>query len=206
MRETMALLLERGAAGVQHPGGDLYSHLQRTGDRLERWGAAADLVLAGRWHAAYGTDDFGDALFTIDERDAVREAIGEEAEAIVYRYASCDRRFVYPQIALTPCPIQFRDRFTGAVTLADGAQVRTFAELTVANELDVLEHAEELRRVHGATLAALFTSWAPLLSGSARRDVGVFAATLTAVGATDAVEHADDEARSDTTPVRAEGA
>jgi hypothetical protein len=168
--DVMHVLRARGAAELEHPGGDLLSHLARTGDRLERWGAPEALVRAGRWHAAYGTDGFATALFGLDERGDVVDAVGEEAEAIVYRYGSCDRRFVYPQIGRER-PVRFRDRFTGTIETADEPAVRAFAELTVANELDVIEHSPAFRREHGPALAAQFGLWSEMLTAAACTDV-----------------------------------
>jgi hypothetical protein len=164
--DVMHLLRERGAAELEHPGGDLLSHLARTGDRLERWGGSEALVRAGRWHAAYGTEGFATALFDLDERAYVIDAVGEEAEAIVYRYGSCDRRFVYPQIG-RELPVRFRDRFTGAVETVHEPAVRAFAELTVANELDVIAHSPTFRREHGPAMAARFGCWSEVLPPAA---------------------------------------
>jgi hypothetical protein len=166
----MNLLRERGAATLDHPGGDLLSHLIRTGQRLARWDAPAALVAAGQWHAAYGTDGFPTALFTLAERQVVAGAIGGEAETIVYRYGSCDRRFVYPLIG-HQSPVEFRDRFTGAVDLVPERDVRAFVELTVANELDVVDHSETFRREHGPQMVSLFASWSSLLSPAACADM-----------------------------------
>jgi hypothetical protein len=177
--DDLRKLRERGAATLEHPGGDLLSHLVRTSERLQRWGAPAALVAAGRWHAAYGTEGFDTALFGVDERSVVSAEIGPEAEAIVYQYGSCDRRFVYGQMGGTE-PVRFRDRFTGAVVPLDEEDVRSLAELTVANELDVIEHSESFRRAHGRAIADRFLTWSKRLSPAARFDVE--AALADAVG------------------------
>jgi hypothetical protein len=169
--EVVRLLRERGAAHVDHPGGDLLSHLMRTGARLARWGASRELVLAGQWHAAYGTDGFATALFELDERSLVVDAIGEAAESIVYTYGSCDRGFAYRQIG-RGTPVSFRDRFTGAIETLDGQRLHQFAELTVANELDVVAHSETFKRDDGPAVAARFGAWVSLLSAAACADVG----------------------------------
>lgn len=69
-------------------------------------------------------------------RDELAAIIGTEAEQLVYFYASCDRRFTYRQLA-QPAGL-FRDRFTGAVACPPLTLRRDFAELTVANELDIV--------------------------------------------------------------------
>ncbi|HEU5109766.1 MAG TPA: hypothetical protein VFT95_14585, partial [Micromonosporaceae bacterium] len=84
--------------------------------------------------------------------------IGEEAEEIVYRYGACDRDFSYPRLAGSGPP-QLRDRFTGAVTEPPVRHVRDLVELTFANELDVLAHADELRVAHGDGLHRLGVAW-----------------------------------------------
>jgi catechol 2,3-dioxygenase-like lactoylglutathione lyase family enzyme len=159
-------LRSRGAEGIAHPGGTLYAHLGRVTDTLAAWGAAPVLQLAGLCHAAYGTDGFDVALLDVADRAVLVDAIGAEAEALVYRYGSCDRDAVYPRFG-RPVPVAFTDRFTGAVSTPDDAEVRAFVELTAANELDVLRHNEALFARHRAGLLDLFTRARPLLSAHA---------------------------------------
>jgi hypothetical protein len=161
---------ERGAATLEHPGGTLLAHLVRTSDLLEAWGSPPELVLAGAAHAAYGTDGFPTALFGLDERDTVASLVGAPAEAIVNRYCRCDRRATYPSIG-TGGDVAFVDRLTGAVEVVAPDDVRAFAELTVANELDVLRHSEAVRREHGPALAALFARWTDVIGPAARNAV-----------------------------------
>jgi Domain of unknown function (DUF6817) len=161
-------LRSRGAEGIAHPGGTLYAHLGRVADRLARWAAAPDLQLAGLCHAAYGTDGFDVALLSLAERDVLVDVIGPGAEALVYRYGSCARSAVYPQIG-GPGPVRFTDRFTGTVDEPPAADLRAFLELTAANELDVLAHNEELAARYGSALRALFTRGRELLSPAAFR-------------------------------------
>ena len=127
------------------------------------------MIVAGCWHAAYGTEGFPTALFELDERELVAGTIGGEAEAIVYRYCSCDRRFAYSQIGREPM-VSFRDRFTGREDAVGEADVRSFAELTVANELDVLAYNPTFRIEHGRAIGDLFASWAATISDAACAD------------------------------------
>lgn len=164
--DSAGALRERGAADLAHPGGDLLSHLERTAERLRSWGAAPELVTAGQWHAAYATEGFPTALFQLHERPVVAATIGEHAEAIVYRYCSCDRRFVYGRIGGSK-PVEFLDRFTGMLEAVDEPGDRAFAELTVANELDVMVHSDSFRRERGPQLIARFETWSAVLSPAA---------------------------------------
>jgi len=166
---TSGWLAERGAREIPHPGGTLLAHLERVHDRLGRWGARPALCLAGLCHAYYGTDGFATALGDVGRRDELAAVVGDEAERLVYFYASCDRDFSYPCIAGRPGA--FRDRFTGAESHPPVAQRRDFAELTVANELDIVEVNPEVRTRYGPGLLRLFTSWRDLLTDAAWQDV-----------------------------------
>lgn len=157
-----AALASRGAAGIAHPGGTLPAHLDRVGALLGRWGARPALRSAGLCHAWYGTDGFDAVLGDLAFRHELASLIGEDAEQLVYFYASCDRRFSYPDLARQPG--LFRDRFTGATHCPAPAMRRDFAELTAANELDIAAVNPRSRARYGAQLLQLFTSWKDLLS------------------------------------------
>jgi hypothetical protein len=162
-------LASRGAAGIPHPGGTLLAHLDRVHALLAQWGARPALRRAGLCHAFYGTDGFAAALGDPSRRDELAAIAGDEAERLVYLYASCDRRFSYPHLATPAGP--FRDRFTGAVRRPALSQRRDFAELTVANELDIAAVNPDLRAQAGPALLGLFTSWRNLLSQAAWQSV-----------------------------------
>jgi hypothetical protein len=163
------LLTVHGAAGISHPGGTLLAHLQRVHALLAQWGARPAVRLAGLSHAFYGTDGFATALGSPGRRDELAAIIGEEAERLVYLYASCDRRFSYPHLADRAGP--FKDRFTGTVLRPPQSLRRDFAELTAANELDLAVVSPDFRAQAGPGLLCLFTSWKNLLSGPAWQSV-----------------------------------
>jgi hypothetical protein len=133
------LLESLGAQEIAHPGGVLLSHLRRTRDLLAACGSDDATQLAGLCHAAYGTDGFPEALLTLDERPILAATIGTTAEAIVYRYASCDRRASYARLGTHPFVLT--DRFTSETIELDVGSTGSFAAITIANELDVFEHA-----------------------------------------------------------------
>jgi hypothetical protein len=85
---AIRLLVDLGAATIEHLTGSLLEHLERTGDVLREWGCSEDLALAGLCHAVYGTDGFPVALLPVDRRNQVSEVIGPDSEAIVYFYAA----------------------------------------------------------------------------------------------------------------------
>lgn len=147
----------------------MLDHLGRVADRLAGYGASSDVVAAGLTHAAYSTDGFDTALLALSEREVLRSAIGSAAEDLVYRYAATDRRPFYRQ--LDQPLLVWTDRFSGASLTLDPPEVSTLMELTVANELDVVEHAPDVRAEYAASLLALFTRGRGLLSAAAWADV-----------------------------------
>ncbi|MEU6914316.1 DUF6817 domain-containing protein [Streptomyces olindensis] len=173
--QAIALLRELGAAEIAHPGGTLLAHLERVHEQLAVWGARPALQLAGLCHAFYGTDGFPTALLSLERRAELTAAIGVEAEAIVYFYASCDRKATYPGLA--DADASFHDRFTGRARTPASQHRRDFAELSAANELDLARIDPSFREKWGAELLALFTRFRPLLSRPAWSDCRVVLAS-----------------------------
>ncbi|MFG2803651.1 DUF6817 domain-containing protein [Streptomyces pseudovenezuelae] len=162
---AIALLREFDAESITHPGGTLLAHLQRVQARLATWQARPALQLAGLCHAFYGTDGFPTPLLPLDRRKDLAAVIGTEAEAIVYLYASCDRKATYP--ALHQANAAFHDRFTGLSHVAGPQLRRDFTELTAANELDLAIADSAVRDKWGPQLLALFTRVQKVLSADA---------------------------------------
>lgn len=162
---AVALLRDFGAGSIAHPGGTLLTHLQRVQARLATWKARPALRLAGLCHAFYGTDGFPAALLPLDRRDDLAAVIGAEAEAIVYLYASCDRKATYP--ALHQADAAFHDRFTGRSHVPGPQARRDFTELSAANELDLAVIDPAFRAEWGPALLTLFTRVRDLLSADA---------------------------------------
>lgn len=79
----------------------------------------------------------------------------------MYLYGACDRSPTYPELGRQP--LQVVDRFTGRSRAVQGAELRDFAVLTIANELDVVRHARlpasALREIRG--IVAALASYAP---------------------------------------------
>jgi hypothetical protein len=164
--KAIRFLVDHGADEITHPGGTLLAHLVRTAEALQGWGAPRSLILAGLCHAAYGTDGFPTSLIDTSQREQLQAIIGTGAETIVYFYGACDRGAFYPRLGRDDVPC-FRDRFTCTEYPPDDAIVRSFVELTIANELDVMSRSPELAARHGASLAELFVRCRPLASSAA---------------------------------------
>jgi hypothetical protein len=156
-----ALLRDQGAELVEHPGGTLYAHLRRVHDRLVTLGLDVDVARAGLTHATYGTDGFDLALLPLTERATLRALIGDSAEWLVYRYGACDRKRTWRALASS---FTIWDRFTGTASLAEQGELRPFVDLTIVNELDMLEQDCSAAERYGDYFRSLFASWADLAS------------------------------------------
>jgi len=122
---------------------------------------------AGLCHACYGTDGFSVSLLGLDERQVLATRIGQQPEAWVYRYASCDRGAVYPELG-KPGAVRFRDRFTGETSMLSELEAAVLAEITAANELDLVMVNPAWGRQIGPGLLDLVRAIGPRLSGAAR--------------------------------------
>ena len=162
-----------GAADIQHKHGPFVDHLVATAALLKAWGAREALVVAGLFHSTYGTVGF-DSEIDI-QREALVERIGAEAEHIVYRFCSSDRRFLHP-LFCEQKSIRFRDRFTGEIDTPAQPVIRDYCELTAANELELALSNERFRIKHRAHLLRLFSGMRDSLSSAAwERASSVFA-------------------------------
>lgn len=167
--DAVTLLRELGAEDIGHPGGTLFDHLVRVHDLLTEWGADTPLRLAGLCHAFYGTDGFPVELYGLDRRAELAAHIGADAEGLVYFYASCDRRASYPEIPYEAG--EFVDRFRGARVRPEPRLRRAFAELTVANELDIVRATPLFDELDRTALHDRFVRWNALLSPAANAEV-----------------------------------
>ena len=157
-----SLLMVRGADELDHAGGSLYVHLHRVAKRLTTLGASETLVLAGLAHAAYGTDGFPTQLFDWrSERPVLESVIGAPAEQIVYRYCACDRETTWRDLAEHRT---ISDRFTGTSEELGTEDLRDFADLTLVNELDVLDHDPDQAAQLRSFLQELVPRWQSIAS------------------------------------------
>jgi len=130
-------LLERfGAVSVEHPSGTLLEHLRGTYEQLDRWGCSKDLCLAGLYHSVYGTEKFRKQTVPLEARDAVRGAIGKQAEEIAYLYCALSRESLYRNLDVgAPYGVKTQDSGEVPLSLAQLADLMT---LDLANRLEQL--------------------------------------------------------------------
>ncbi|WP_406044682.1 hypothetical protein OG799_09565 [Micromonospora sp. NBC_00898] len=154
-------LRQRGTETIQHLGGTLYAHLCRVHDRLAELECGVDAQLAGLAHAVYGTDGFDVTLLDRTDRATLRNLIGDDAEALVYLYGACDRRRTWRKLAMTG---EVVDRFTGQTWNLGPRQMQPFVDLSIVNELDVIEQDPSTVDKYGEYFRSLFAAWAPIAS------------------------------------------
>jgi hypothetical protein len=162
-------LRKRGAETIDHPGGTLYAHLSRVHDRLGALGLGADVQLAGLAHAVYGTDGFDLVLLDPADRTTLRDLVGVSPERLVYLYGACDRSRTWERL---PDTGEIWNRFTNEVEAVDPILLQPFVDLSIVNELDVVEHAPAVAEKYGAYLRSLFTSWARIASAQVTAEAG----------------------------------
>jgi hypothetical protein len=159
-------LLALGAGEFQHLSGSLAAHLRGTEALLRRWGNRESLCRAGLYHAVYGTDGIEGSLVSLATRERIAQAIGAQAEGIVYRYAACARDVFHPRIGSAD-ELAFADRFTRSEYRIDDAQLRDLCELTVANEIELALGSAPFRVKHRRALGELFARMHGHLSDAA---------------------------------------
>jgi hypothetical protein len=139
-RAAIEFLRGHGAGTTPHIFGDLLSHLVGVENLVRSWGGSELLALAALGHATYGTHGFEPYLLERDDRSELVDAIGPEAEALVYFYASCDRDAFYPQLVSPDTvhgDLRFLDRFDGQQSTPSVEYVTLFVDLTFANEIEL---------------------------------------------------------------------
>jgi hypothetical protein len=165
--DMRAWLRQRGADTIDHLGGTLYAHLLRVYDRLGRLGSGTDVRLAGLAHAVYGTDGFDLVLLDPADRAALRNLIGAPAENLVHLYGACDRGRTWRRLADTG---EVWNRFTDRVEPLDPTLLQPFVDISIVNELDVVEQNSAVAEKYGAYFRTLFTSWAQIASAQVTAD------------------------------------
>jgi hypothetical protein len=137
---TLDFLRQHQADTTFHLFGDLLSHLCGVEALVRAWGGSEVLALAALGHATYGTQGFDPHLLELADRGVLAATIGNEAEELVYFYASCDRDAFYPQLESPDTELAdlcFRDRFVGVDLAPTATQVTQFIDLTLANETEL---------------------------------------------------------------------
>ena len=134
----LRVLVEAGAARTAYPGSVLLPHLVGTYELLRDWRCSDALCLAGLFHGVYGAASFPHPIISLDQRDRVRDAIGERAERLVHAYCAASRETLERALAHGD-PGLVEDRRRGVPLGVDRQALAALATLRLAHGLD--EHA-----------------------------------------------------------------
>jgi predicted 2-oxoglutarate/Fe(II)-dependent dioxygenase YbiX len=146
MTPAVSDLIDRlGVANDAHSGSTLRAHLEGTGAILARRGFPAHVVAAGELHSIYGTEFFTPSV--LPHREAVRAAVGEQAERLVWLFCRMRRSALR------------RARETGILDLRDHtAEKITPDEWTYLEAIRAANQAEQWRPRDGKKYALRDTS------------------------------------------------
>jgi hypothetical protein len=163
------LLLEHyGTAAAPHIDGSLRDHLIGTFNLLRSWGNDQDVCLAGLFHSIYGTEIYTRQSAPLGERDAIRSAIGDRAEALAYLFCACDRDHLMSNVGQAD-PFTIRDRFTGGQESLDRESLAALLEISLANDLEQMPADADLLSPRGLMWTKRWASRAAFLSVAARK-------------------------------------
>ena len=146
IQRALDLLEEIGAEDTDHPRGTLSEHLRDTYDVLVGWGCERDVCLAGLYHSVYGTEVFETASVALDAREKVREAIGADAERLVYLYCALARESLYDNLSTGGPPYCVRSRLEGAELRLTRDEYAGLLTVDLANRLEQLPHSLPSRK------------------------------------------------------------
>jgi hypothetical protein len=88
---SLNFLLGARVAALDHSSSSLLDHLLGTRALLAAWGARRPVCDAGLFHSVYSTEAFAPMSVPLDQRDRVREVIGEEAERLAWLFCIMER-------------------------------------------------------------------------------------------------------------------
>jgi hypothetical protein len=130
------------AATLGHSGRSFLEHLVGTWRILADWGMPAAVCRAGFMHSAYATSFYPHALLRLNERHALRRTIGREAEELVYRFCTMDRRGFWDHLASRPRQrvITYPDRLHSGAPVSVGR--RTVKRLLVIESANIAEQSK----------------------------------------------------------------
>ena len=120
---------------VRHRGRDFYTHLKGTYDLLRAWANPEPICLGGLFHSIYGTWHFRHKAFPIENRQAIRSLIGDEAEFLAYVFCVTKRpRAFIAHIGATN--IVLLDHHTNKPLSLTSSELNNLLEIEAANLIE----------------------------------------------------------------------
>ena len=150
--DHVALLEELGAHRTSHSRRTLMAHLQGTWDLLAEWGNPPDVCVAGLFHSVYGTYIFDGQCADVSMRGTIREAIGTDAERLVYVFCVTDRRCFYEHLGRSR--FRLRDIRHDSDLELDAGSLAALIEMEVANVVEQVPYRSKKKALAAAELYA----------------------------------------------------
>ncbi|MDJ0650680.1 MAG: hypothetical protein QNJ60_18460 [Xenococcaceae cyanobacterium MO_188.B19] len=130
--QLIDLLIDLNTDSSSHSQGTLIDHLQNTYELLKQWNNPNYVCLAGLFHSIYGTQIYKKQTLGLQERNLIKEAIGIEAEYLVYLFCIMHRGYFYNHLHSN----EVRSSQDGTHILISEKTKRNLCEILVANELE----------------------------------------------------------------------
>ena len=130
--QLIDLLIDLNTDSSSHSQGTLIDHLQNTYELLKQWNNPNYVCLAGLFHSIYGTQIYKKQTLGLQQRNLIKEAIGIEAEYLVYLFCIMHRGYFYNHLHSN----EVRSSQDGTHILISEKTKRNLCEILVANELE----------------------------------------------------------------------
>ncbi len=130
--QLLDLLIDLNTDSSSHSQGTLIDHLQNTYELLKQWNNPNYVCLAGLFHSIYGTQIYKKQTLGLQERNLIKEAIGIEAEYLVYLFCIMHRGYFYNNLDSN----ELLSSQDGTHILISEKTKRNLCEILVANELE----------------------------------------------------------------------
>ena len=91
LKKYTNFLVELGTDEIPHSDTPFLAHLIGVCNKLREAGCEETVCLAGLFHSIYGTEMFQGFSLPMEQRDTVRQLIGERAEGLAYLNCCMDR-------------------------------------------------------------------------------------------------------------------
>lgn len=132
-----------GAADLEHTGKTYLAHVAAIYRDLKSWNCEEAVCLGGVFHSIYGTEAFKRFALSLEQRDEIRELIGEYGEQLAYWNSAMCRLSFDKAVERDVAPYSVVDRFTGGEFAPTSAE---FDDLCRVHLCDWLEQVPRCRQ------------------------------------------------------------
>ena len=137
------LLLRLNADENPHSGGALLDHLRGTHDLLEAWGCEQRVCLGGLFHSIYGTQSYKTESASLEDRQQIRDVIGEPAERLAFLFCVSHRWQFFEQVGQAS-PVLW-NRLDEEDLSVSPEELRDLIEMEVANYIEFMPRLDFTR-------------------------------------------------------------